>query len=65
METAIKIKEAFSYDAIRLEIADGFKCAIVTVSAVNELERLYQMTNDMETRLVPKENKIEIRLYVK
>ena len=64
VETAIKIKEAYSNNEIRIMIAEDYLRAIVTTPAVNDLGGLYQMADGLEMRLEPVDNEIEIRLYV-
>ena len=64
IDTAIKIKENFSNEEIRLEITEDFVKATVTTNAVNDLSKLFQMTKGYDTRLVPVDNKLEIRLYL-
>lgn len=64
METAIKIKIAFSIEEIRLEVYEDCATAIVTTGAVNNLQKLYELTKGYEPRLIPVDNKIEIRLTI-
>lgn len=63
VETAIKIKEAFSNDPISLQIYEDSARATITVNAMNDAVTLIQMADGFEMRLVPVENELEIRLY--
>lgn len=65
MDTAIKVKDAYSNEEIRLQITEDYVRAIITVNAINEPAKLIALCDGFETRLVPVDNKIEIRMYVK
>lgn len=64
VETAIKIKEAYSKDEIRLQITPDYARAIVTTPSVDNLGKLNQMADGLRMRLEPVDYQIEIRLYV-
>lgn len=64
IETALKVKDAFSNEEIRLLTTEDYVRAIVTADAINEPIKLITLLDGIETRLVPVDDKIEIRMYI-
>lgn len=64
METALKVKDAFSNEEIRLQTTADYVRAIVTANAINDPAKLMTLLDGIETRLIPVDDKIEIRMYI-